>query len=173
MPHGGDSVRNKIYKSDRNALLETGKQLLLDNDDYLFGFRVTLVNMVLAGHEASEIATHGGIELRSLQRWVKNVDEANSFDVLRPKRPTGRPNKLTTAQKAELKAVLTSDPLDYGYNVWEGKTVSSYINSVYGVELKVRSCQKLMHELGFSLIRPQPHPNHEPNQTPREEFKKN
>ena len=166
-------MRNKIYKSDRNALLKAGKQLLLDNDDYLFGYRVTLVNMVLAGHEATEIATNGGIELRSLQRWVKNVDEANSFEVLRPKHPTGRPHKLTPDQKAKLKAVLFSDPLDYGYQVWEGKTVSSYINSAYGVELKVRACQNLMHELGLSLIRPQPHPNHEPDQKPREEFKKN
>ena len=44
--------------------------------------------------------------------------------------------------------------LGYDFSNWEGKSVSEHIKTKFGVLLKVRQCQYLLHELGFSLQRP-------------------
>ena len=52
-----------------------------------------------------------------------------------------------------------------------GKVV---IKGTYDIDLGVRQCQRLFHELGFSLIRPQTYPSiGEQNQEERDGFKKN
>ena len=166
-------MRKKVYKSDPKALLEEGRALLSKEDDLTFGHRITVVNMVLSGMDVSIVAANIGLDVRSVQRWVKSVDDVGSFEVLRPKHPTGQPRRLSEVQLRDLYQVVRHESKDYGYNNWDGKTVSSYIYSTYGVELKVRACQKLLHDLGMTLLRAQPHPNHQPDQDPREEFKKN
>jgi transposase len=65
---------------------------------------------------------------------------------------------LTEVQKQELKIVLQDFPEKHGItsNVWDGKSLSAYIERHYGVILKTRACQRLFHELGFSLKRAPP-----------------
>ena len=69
---------------------------------------------------------------------------------------------------------MKSDPKQFGYNVWDGITLSAYIKERLGINYSVRSCQYLFHKLGFSRICPQTYPSkgHE-NAPAREEFKKN
>ena len=108
-------------------------------------------------------------------RLVKTVDE-KGFDALRTKKQTGRPAKLSSESIASIKAVLDDDdPKKYGYNVWDGPSLSAYILKEYGVSLCVRQCQRLFHNLGFSLVRPQTFPskNKEGLKEEREAFKKN
>ena len=48
-----------------------------------------------------------------------------------------------------------------------------YIKSQYHIDLCIRQCQRLFHELGFSQIRPQTYPSSgEPNEEEREAYKK-
>ena len=48
------------------------------------------------------------------------------------------------------------------------------INKTYSVSLCVRQCQRLLHNLGFSLVRPQVFPGKGMgNEEERESFKKN
>ena len=55
--------------------------------------------------------------------------------------------------------VECDDPNLYGYHIWDGVSLSDFINKKYNVELGVRQCQRLLHKMGFSLIRPQPFPS--------------
>ena len=65
-------------------------------------------------------------------------------------------------------------PVNYGYNVWDGPSLSDFIKSQYNVDYGVRACQILMHKMGFSLIRPQTYPSlGNPDDEAREAFKKN
>ena len=67
---------------------------------------------------------------------------------------------------------MQSDP-PKKYNVWDGITLSAYIKEKFGIDFSVRSCQRLFHELGFSLIRPRPFPSKGyENAAARDEFKK-
>ena len=75
---------------------------------------------------------------------------------------------------AEIRTVLEEDaPKKYGYNVWDGPSLSAYIKKTYAVKLSVRQCQRLFHTLGFSLVRPQTFPSKgEHNEAERKEYKK-
>ena len=60
------------------------------------------------------------------------------------------------------------------YTVWDGPALSDYIQKTYGINLGVRQCQRLFHELGFSQIRPQTFPSKgKEDDSRRDAFKKN
>jgi len=56
----------------------------------------------------------------------------------------------------ELKKDVATHPHELGYDFsnWEGKSMSYYVKKKFGVVLKVRQCQNLLHKMGFSLQRP-------------------
>ena len=95
---------------------------------------------------------------RSVSNWIKNINKTGDIESLRSKPQSGRPSRLNSQQKEELKEVLQKNPEDSGMpcNLWDGKSLSSYIKTRYGIDLKVRSCQRLFHTLGFKLKRPRP-----------------
>jgi len=73
------------------------------------------------------------------------------------KRP-GRNKKLSENELKEIKEVLQKEPELSGIttNIWDGKSLSFYIQKTYSIELGVRQSQRLFHELGFSLKRARP-----------------
>ena len=166
-------MNNRKYKSNPEELLNQGKAIMSSSDESRFHFRVFAVNMVLSGFPASEIAKMAGVSKVAVTGWVKAVDE-KGFDALRSKGRTGRPSKLTDEQMKEIDVALQSDPNIYGFKLWDGPSLSSFINNKYGISMSVRQCQRIFHELGFSLIRPQPYPSKGYEDTEeRNEFKKN
>ena len=166
-------MNKRKYKSDPQSLLEEGKAIMSSSNESRFHFRVFSVNMVLSGFPASEIAKLAGVSKVAVTNWVRAVDE-KGFDAIRPKGRSGRPSKLTAEQKKMIDDVLQSDPKEHGYKVWDGPSLSSYIKDAFGITMSVRQCQRLFHELGFSLIRPQSYPSKGYEDTEeREEFKKN
>ncbi len=59
------------------------------------------------------------------------------------------------------------------YQVWDGLSLSSYIEKRYSIHLSVRQCQCLFHKLGFSLVRSQTYPNKGENNKDERETLKN
>lgn len=166
-------MNNRKFKSDKTALIAEGKRIAASSDDAKFLRKVTIVNLMLAGMKAKTLADVCGETDRTLSSWIKAVDE-HGFEALRAIKQPGRPYKLSDSQKEEIKVAVASDPKDYGYNVWDGPTLSNYIESKYSVSYGVRQSQRLLHSLGFSLIRPQTFPSKGDETLPaREEFKKN
>lgn len=164
-------MHKRQYKSDRALLLAQGKQIIKQNGDSKYIYRVTLVNLVLSGMECSEVAKVTGNEKSTISAWVKTVDE-EGFEALITKKQTGRPPRLLTEQCLALKKDILTDPNKFGYNVWDGNSLSDHIKKTYQVELSVRQCQRLFHRLGFSLVRPTTLPKGKNNQEKREDFKK-
>jgi transposase len=95
---------------------------------------------------------------RTVSNWIRKVNETGDIESLRSKPQPGRPPRLSQIQKEELKEVLQKSPEKSGMpcNLWDGKSLSAYIQEHYGIELKVRACQRLFHKLGFSLKRARP-----------------
>lgn len=163
----------RTFKSDKQVLIDEGKRIVSSNDDAKFLRKVTIVNLMLNGASPSSLSASCGETTRTLSSWMKAVDEGG-FEVLRPKKQPGRPFKLSEAQKEEIKVAILSEPEAFGYNVWDGPSLSHYINKAYGISLGVRQCQRLFHQLGFSQIRPQAFPSRGHEDDPcRDEFKKN
>jgi transposase len=86
----------------------------------------------------------------------------------------GRPSRLNDEQYREIGEVLRQSPIDVGLdtNLWDGKTLSKFIESRYGISLGVRQCQRLFRQLGFRMRKPRPViARADPEK--QEEFKKN
>lgn len=160
------------FNTDKSILLEQGKKIVSESADNKYVHRVSMVNLILAGMPAEELSVYCGYSKRTLMSWVQKVDD-NGWDSLISKKQEGRPKRLTNQQEEEIRQALTDDPEKCGYNVWDGPSLSDYIAKKYDVVLGVRACQKLMHRLGLSLVRPQTYPSLEnPDEEKREEFKK-
>jgi transposase len=95
---------------------------------------------------------------RTISNWIKKLNSSGDLESLRDEPRPGRPSRLSLGQKLELKEILQRQPEASGMtgNIWDGKTLSAYIERRYGIILKVRTCQTLFHQLGFSLQRARP-----------------
>lgn len=166
-------MRIHKYINDPEDLLRQGKQIVSENADNKFVHRVSMVNLMLSGLPTKLLAEFCGDSERTLQTWLKKVDEIG-WEALAAVKQAGRPNKLNDEQINEIKAAVKTDPAEFGYNVWDGPALSDYIKTKYGIDYGVRACQILMHKMGFSLIRPQTYPSlGNPDNEARETFKKN
>ena len=161
------------YKTDPAQLLAKGQMIVHTTSDTKYQHKVEMVNLVLSGLTPSYLSTYCGDSKNTITRWVKIADE-QGFEALKVKKQTGRPPKLMREQEAEICAIIEEDdPKKYGYNVWDGPSLSAYIEKTYAVKLSVRQCQRLLHSLGFSLVRPQTFPSKgEHNEEERTEYKK-
>jgi transposase len=66
---------------------------------------------------------------------------------------SGRPRRLDEKHIKEINRVLRAKPSDAGMrvNLWDGKTLSAWIDKTYGVHLGVRQCQRLFRQFEFRL----------------------
>ena len=166
-------MKTRIYKTDKKLLQAQCQEILASSEISRFHFKVFAVNMVLAGQKAADIGRMCGKSKMSVSSWVKLADE-RGIDALRGKSHSGRPPRLNDLQRKDIDNALRSSPEAYGFKVWDGSSLSAYIKKAHGVEMCVRQCQRLMHALGFSLIRPQSFPSkgHEDTEK-RKAYKKN
>ena len=159
------------YKTDPSQLLAEGQLIVQTTSDAKYQHKVEMVNLVLSGLTPSYLSTYCGDSKSTITRWVKIADE-QGFEALKVKKQTGRKPKLTGDQKEQIRAILEEDdPKKYGHNVWDGPSLSAYIEKTYTVKISVRQCQRLFHGLGFSLVRPQTFPSKgEQNEQDRTEY---
>jgi len=105
-----------------------------------------------------EIAKLFGQSPRSISKWIKKVNETGSIEVLKDSKKSGRKKRLGEKELEEIKIAIQKRPEESGVtsNLWDGKSLSFYIQRNYSVELGVRQCQRLFRDLGFSLKRARP-----------------
>ncbi len=165
-------VRIKRFINDPKELLAQGQALVKENADIKFAYRVSMVNLILSGMPAKELAAYCGDGETTLMSWVTKVDQFG-WGALHAKKQPGKPSKLNDDQIAKIKDALMGDPDHYGFKVWDGPSLSKYIKDTFDIDLGVRACQKLLHKMGFSLIRPQMFPSlGNPDNEARNAFKK-
>jgi transposase len=65
---------------------------------------------------------------------------------------------LDERQLAVIDAALRKTPAQYNLsgNIWDGKTLSAFIQDRWGIDLGVRQCQRIFRQLGFRLRKPRP-----------------
>ena len=121
------------YINDPKELLEEGKTLIQTSDNYTFAYRVTMVNLLLEdnGLTTAKLSELSGIPTRTLTDWVKKADETH-FEALYPKAHPGKAKRLTDEQYSVIKETLLKNPEEYGYQVWDGKALSDYIQRSFG-----------------------------------------
>jgi len=132
----------KLYAREKNKKQKARYQALLLLHKY--------------NNNAAEVGRQLGKDRATIGLWVKKYNE-EGLAGLHYQKPPGRPSRLTNKQQQEVKRyILRKLPIEIGweYPVWDGKSLSYLIKKLFGLEFKVRRCQYLFHEMGFSLQRP-------------------
>jgi transposase len=92
---------------------------------------------------------------RTIRYWVQNYISDGLQGLIENER-SGRPPRLEQKNIDKIGKVLRRTPEDVGLCgvIWDGKTLSAYIQSEFGILLGVRQCQRLFRELDFRLRKP-------------------
>lgn len=134
--------------------------------------RLHVVLLVLRGFSCYEVARLYGDSPRSVEYWVHRLT-TNGLAGLWEAAHSGRPPRLSPAQKGMLREDLQRSPRELGYDrsLWDRVLLAHHLDTRFGASLGVRQCQRLFHELGLSLQRPR-RQAHEADPLQQEEFKK-
>lgn len=141
--------------------------------DSRYDHRLHAVLLVAHGMSCPQVGWLLGDAPRTVEYWVHRFEEEGLSGLVDLERP-GRPSRLNDEQYREIGEVLRQSPIDVGLdtNLWDGKTLSKFIESRYGISLGVRQCQRLFRQLGFRMRKPRPViARADPEK--QEEFKKN
>jgi transposase len=135
--------------------------------------RLHVVLLVLQGASSYEAARLYGHSPRSVQYWVHRLISEGPFG-LWDKERSGRPRSLSSKDEQKLRKEISRSPRELGYdqNLWDGPLLSHHLKKHYASVLGVRQCQRLFHQLGFSLQRPRRYAS-EADPAQQEAFKKN
>lgn len=122
-----------------------------------YDHRLHGVLLVAQGMTCPEVARLLGDAPRSVENWVHRYDQQGLTGLTEGER-SGRPSRLNERQLKEINRVLREKPSDAGMrvNLWDGKTLSAWIDKTYGIPLRVRQCQRLFRQLEFRLRKPRP-----------------
>lgn len=127
------------------------------SEESRYDHRLHGVLLVAQGMTCPEVATLLGDSPRTVQYWLNRFEE-DGLAGLSEKERSGRPSSLSDEQLSAVGQALRKTPADYGLsgNLWDGKTLSAFIEERFEISLGVRQCQRLFRQLGFRLRKPRP-----------------
>lgn len=110
--------------------------------------RLHAVLLVSLGHGSHEVAAWFGEAPRTVERWVRAVEE-HGADGLCDRQRIGRPTRLTAAQQELLALDLRDEPRRHGYipSRWSGKLIAVHVERRFGVAISPRSCLRYLHRV--------------------------
>jgi len=127
------------------------------SEESRYDHRLHGVLLVAEGMRCPEVARLLGDSPRTVEYWVQRFEDKGLAGLVEGDRP-GRTTRLTPEQLEQIERVLRRTPreVDLGVTLWDGKTLSAWIEREHGVELGVRQCQRLFRQFGFRLRKPRP-----------------
>jgi transposase len=133
------------------------QQEIQRTEESRYDHRLHGVLLVAQGLTCPEVARLLGDSPRSVEYWVHRYERDGLAGLTEGER-TGRPGRLNAQQIRAVNRVLRARPSDAGMqvNLWDGKTLSAWIEKTYGIPLGVRQCQRLFRQLNFRLRKPRP-----------------
>src|ERR1700676_1559704 len=133
------------------------QQEIQRSEESRYDHRLHGVLLVAQGIRCPEVARLLGDAPRSVEYWVHRFEQRGLAGLVEGER-SGRPSRLNQKQMQEINRVLRAKPSDAGMrvNLWDGKTLSAWIDKQYGLSLGVRQCQRLFRQFEFRLRKPRP-----------------
>ena len=113
--------------------------------------------LVAQGLTCPAVAGLLGDAPRTVEYWVNRFEQRGLAGLREGERP-GRPKRLSDERMRQIDAILRKPPREAGLsgNLWDGKTLATWIEQQYGLSLGVRQCQRMFRQLGFRLRKPRP-----------------
>src|SRR5262252_2537402 len=133
------------------------QQEIQRSEESRYDHRLHGVMLGAPGITCPEVARLLGDAPRTVEYWVRHFEQKGLAGLQEGQRP-GRPSRLNAEQIREVNRILRAKPSDAGMrvNLWDGKTLSAWIDKQYGIKLGVRQCQRLFRQLDFRLRKPRP-----------------
>jgi len=117
--------------------------------------RASAILLLHEGNLQSVVARCFGVSVRTIRRWLATF-LSKGLKGLQPKKPKGRPSRLTKTQKRKLVEQIQESPETYGYStgVWDSALIQDHIKRQFGVSYSVFYISQLLRNLGCSYIKP-------------------
>jgi transposase len=149
-------MKQLIISNAQQAIIELQEEIRRSRNAR-YDHRLHAILLVAQGMPCPEVAQLLGDGTRTVQMWIHQFENEGMQGLMDTPRP-GRPPRLTEDQLSEISRALHSTPIEYGLtgHLWDGKTLSAFIEQEYGVRLGVRQCQRLFRRLGFRYRKPRP-----------------
>jgi len=127
------------------------------HQDARYDHRLHCVSLVAAGLPCEQVALFFGDSPRSVVNWVRRFDQ-QGLAGLAEGNHSGRPSTLSAEQLEEVRGLVRRSPSQAGLeaNLWDGKTLAQCLERRYQVQLGVRQCQRLFHQLDTRYRLPRP-----------------
>jgi transposase len=133
------------------------QQEIQRSEESRYDHRLHGVLLVAQGMSCPEVARLLGDAPRTVENWVHRFDQRGLAGLAEGER-SGRPSRLDAEQIKQINRVLRATPSDAGMrvNLWDGKTLSAWIDKTYAIQLGVRQCQRLFRQFEFRLRKSRP-----------------
>jgi transposase len=147
----------KLQIRDADTMKIAIQQEIGRSEESRYDHRLHGVLLVANGQSCRGVAELFGEDATTVQRWVRRFEE-HGFEGLRDGERSGRPKLLDERQWRQLQRDLRRDPEQLGHpqGLWDGRLLSSHLKKHYGIDLGIRQCQRIFHQMGFRLRKPRP-----------------
>ena len=126
--------------------------------------RLLALALILDGHDRREAARVSGMDRQTLRDWVIRFNETGVAGLANRAVP-GRTPRLSTAQLAEVKAIVLAGPdlEKHGVVRWRCVDLQGVIADRFGVRFHEATVGKLLGKLNLTRLQPRPaHPGKSP-----------
>ena len=157
LPLIGEGELKNLIIPDAPLIIMGLQDEIRRNKDARYDHRLHAVLLVARGNSCKQVAEDLGDSLRTVQSWV-NAFNKDGLAGLMEGEHSGRPARLTDEQIDTISAALRRTPSDLGLpgSIWDGKTLSAFIQKNFQLTVGVRQCQRLFGELDFRYRKPRP-----------------
>ena len=144
--HGNERTRQKLLCWQQQAQSDKAPRVVL---------RLQAIRLSLQGHTAPHIAHLLGVERTSVYDWICAWNR-HQLDGLKEGYRSGRPARLTAAQRERLFDIVESGPVAYGLDtgIWTSLLLRHVIAEEFAVSYHSGHVRKVLHGLGCSVQRP-------------------
>lgn len=137
--------------------------------------RELIIKLKQDGKKQQQISYLLGCSQAAVSKWISKHKAGRTLETL-PR--SGRPTKLNKAKLNKLRTKLVSEVkrANKKYCSLNTKQLGEIIKNEIGKEYSLRHVERIMHKIGFSLIKPRPkHIKQDPKKVEqfKVEFKKN
>ncbi len=143
--------------SDAPTVVLALQEEIRRSEESRYDHRLHGLLLVAQGMSCRKAASLLGDAPRTVEYWVRSF-EREGLTGLQEGVRSGRPRRLTDDQLQLVGEVLRRPPEEAGLsaNLWDGKTLASFLRQRFGVSLGVRQCQRIFLSLDFRLRKPRP-----------------
>jgi transposase len=143
-----------INIADAELIIHGLQEEIRRSEESRYVHRLHAVLLVAQGMTCPEVAGLLRCAPRTVEYWVRSFEKKGLSGLLERERP-GRPKRLNENQLQAVRKVLREAPREAGVSgsIWDGKTLSAWIEQQYGIKLGVRQCQRIFAQLDFRLCK--------------------